>query len=79
MKLLRCAIHCTLAGTVGFFFGRLISKWPGMGGVVVTAIFILLLNVPYILIQRYNRPRLMRLQTKLEARNEKKEGIVCVC
>ena len=164
MKLLRCAIHCALAGTVGFFFGRLISKWPikpdkgwfrsftverngkvyeklnihnwqakvpdmsrvfpkrmppknlsgdyvqrlpvmiqetcvaelthivvsllglpclkiwpGMGGVVVTAIFILLLNGPYILIQRYNRPRLMRLQTKLEARNEKKEGIVCVC
>ena len=27
MKLLRCAIHCALAGTVGFFFGRLISKW----------------------------------------------------
>ena len=164
MKLLRCAIHCAFAGTVGFFFGRLISQWPikpdrgwfrsfaierngkiyeklnihkwqakvpdmsrvfpklmppknlrgdymqrlpvmiqetcvaelthivvsllglpclwiwpGMGGVVVTAVFILLLNVPYILIQRYNRPRLMRLQTKLEARNEKKEGIVCVC
>ena len=28
MKLLRCAIHCALAGTVGFFFGRLISQWP---------------------------------------------------
>ena len=27
MKLLRCAIHCALAVTVGFFFGRLISKW----------------------------------------------------
>ena len=164
MKLLRCAIHCAFAGTVGFFFGRLISQWPikpdqgwfrsfaierngkvyeklnirnwqakvpdmsrvfpklmppknlsgdyaqrlpvmiqetcvaelthivvsllglpclwiwpGMGGVVVTAIFILLLNVPYILIQRYNRPRLMRLQKKLETRNKKKEGVVCAC
>lgn len=53
--------------------------WPGTGGVVVTAIFILLLNVPYILIQRYNRPRLIRLQKKLLSRKEKKEGTVCVC
>ena len=53
--------------------------WPGMGGVTVTAIFILLLNVPYILIQRYNRPRLIRLYRKLQAREEKKEGAICVC
>ena len=159
MKLLKCAMYCAVAGTVGFFLGRLISKypmkpdkglfrcyefekngalyeklnihkwqskvpdmsrilpflmppknlsgnygerlpimiretcvaeithitvsilglpclriWPGMGGVTVTAIFILLLNVPYILIQRYNRPRLIRLYRKLKARDEKKEG-----
>lgn len=164
MKLLNCAIYCAIAGTVGFFFGRLVSKcplkpekgvfrcfgfekngalyeklnirkwqakvpdmsrilpflmppknlsgnyaqrlpmmihetcvaeithiavsilglrclkiWPGMGGVLVTMLFILLLNVPYILIQRYNRPRLMRLQKKLQAREEKKEGSICVC
>ena len=29
---------------------------------------ILLLNLPFILIQRYNRPKLMVLQTKLELR-----------
>ena len=52
--------------------------WPGAGGAVVAAMFILLLNVPYILIQRYNRPRLLRLQHKLSAANIKKEGIVCV-
>lgn len=164
MKLLKCATYCAVAGTVGFFFGRLISKcprrpdkglfrcyafekngalyeklnirkwqakvpdmsrilpflmppknlsgdyaqrlpvmiretcvaeithitvsilglpclriWPGMGGVTVTAIFILFLNVPYILIQRYNRPRLIRLYRKLQAREEKKEGPICVC
>lgn len=164
MNLLRCAIYCAIAGTFGFFFGRLISKcpmkpdkglfrcfdfekngalyeklnirkwqakvpdmsrilpfmmppknlsgdyaqrlpvmiretcvaevthitvsilglpclkiWPGMGGVMVTAIFVLLLNVPFILIQRYNRPRLIRLYQKLQARQEKKEGAVCVC
>lgn len=53
--------------------------WPGMGGIIVTTIFILLLNVPYILIQRYNRPRLIRLQKKLQERAEKKEGTVCAC
>ena len=164
MKLLKCAIYCAIAGTVGFFFGRLISKrpmkpekglfrcfkfekngvlyeklnirkwqarvpdmsrilpflmppknlsgnysdrlptmiretcvaeithivvsilglpclaiWPGVGGIAVTAIFILQLNVPYILIQRYNRPRLIRLYRKLQGREEKKEGAVCVC
>ena len=163
MKLLRCAVCCMLAGTVGFFFGRFISKlplkpgkglfrcfafekngtvyeklnirrwqakvpdmskvfprlmppknlsgdyiqrlpimiretcvaemthivvsilgvpclwiWPGMGGITVTAIFIVLFNAPYILIQRYNRPRLIRLQKKLQTRREKKEGTVCV-
>jgi len=52
--------------------------WPGVGGVAITAIFIIFLNVPYILIQRYNRPRLIRLQKKLLAREKKKEGAVCV-
>lgn len=51
--------------------------WPGMGGILVTAVFIILLNLPYILIQRYNRPRLIRLQKKLQAREEKKEGVLC--
>lgn len=163
MKLLKCTVYCMIAGTVGFFFGRLISKlpiepgkglfrcfafekngtvyeklnirrwqakvpdmsrvlprlmppknltgdyaqrlpvmiretcvaetthiivsilglpclriWPGIGGVTVTAVFIVFLNVPYILIQRYNRPRLIRLQKKLRSREEKKEGTVCV-
>ena len=56
-----------------------LAIWPGVGGIAVTAIFILQLNVPYILIQRYNRPRLIRLYRKLQGREEKKEGAVCVC
>lgn len=51
--------------------------WPGIGGVTVTAIYILFLNLPFILIQRYNRPRLIRLQQKLLSR-KKKEGFACV-
>ena len=33
------------------------------------------MKMPFILIQRYNRPRLIRLQKKLE---KKKEGTICV-
>ena len=51
--------------------------WPGAGGVIITVIFIGLLNLPFIFIQRYNRPRLLRLQKKLQAREEKKEGVLC--
>ena len=54
---------------------RCLWMWPGVGGVTVTAIHIILLNLPFILIQRYNRPRLIRLQKKLE---KKKEGTICV-
>lgn len=35
--------------------------WPGFGGTAVTLVYILLGNVPFIIIQRYNRPRLQRL------------------
>ena len=58
---------------------RCLKIWPGMGGIVVTAVFIIVFNVPYILIQRYNRPRLIRLQCKLQKKKEMREGEVCVC
>lgn len=57
---------------------RCLWMWPGVGGVTVTVIHIVLLNLPFILIQRYNRPRLVRLQQKLLKKKEKKEGTVCV-
>ena len=57
---------------------RCLRMWPGIGGITVTAIHIVFLNLPFILIQRYNRPRLIRLQKKLQTRKEKKEGTVCV-
>ena len=43
---------------LGFYALRL---WPGMGGAVFTAVYILLGNLPFLIIQRYNRPRLQRL------------------
>ena len=53
-----------------------LKLWPGAGGFAVTAIYILLLNFPFVLIQRYNRPRLIRLQQRHSTHIRKKE-IVC--
>ena len=41
-----------------------VKLWPGMGGFWMSFIYIILFNLPYILIQRYNRPRLMRIMKK---------------
>lgn len=38
--------------------------WPGMGGILIAVLNILLCNLPFIMIQRYNRPRLMKLMKK---------------
>ncbi len=38
--------------------------WPGVGGAAVALVYILLGNAPFILIQRYNRPRLIKLMKK---------------
>ena len=51
--------------------------WPGPGGVVVTALYILLGNLPFILMQRYNRPRLMRLMKSMGAHTGEGEEIIC--
>lgn len=51
--------------------------WPGAGGVILALVDIVLLNLPFILIQRYNRPRLVRLQQKLQSREKQKEADPC--
>ena len=50
-------IHMLL-GIAGVY---MIWLWPGPGGVIAFAVYALLGNLPFILIQRYNRPRLMAL------------------
>ncbi len=42
-----------------------LKLWPGAGGVLVYFLYVVIFNLPYILIQRYNRPRLIRLAQKL--------------
>lgn len=52
---------------LGFLF-----LWPGWGGAVVLAVWVLLANLPFLLIQRYNRPRLVRLAMLLRRRQQRK-------
>jgi len=51
--------------------------WPGTGGVLIVIFYILVLNLPYILIQRYNRPRLLLLLQKSIAREQRKKENAC--
>lgn len=45
---------------------RCLWLWPGAGGVIVTILYIGLFNLPFIIIQRYERPRLLRLYKKMQ-------------
>ena len=49
-----------------------LGMWPGWGGVLVWLVWFLLGNLPFILIQRYNRPRLIRLRALLQRREQRK-------
>lgn len=44
--------------------------WKNYVGVILTVVFILC-NIPFIIIQRYNRPHLIRLKSKLLKREER--------
>lgn len=47
--------------------------WPGYGGRVLYAIYVLG-NIPFNLIQRYNRPKLARIARRLHAKEARIEG-----
>lgn len=49
-----------------------LAIWPGVGGIAVTVVYVLLGNLPFIIIQRYNRPRLQRLLTLQQQKQERK-------
>ena len=42
--------------------------WPGIGGVIFWLLYAILGNLTFIVIQRYNRPRLVGLQAKVGCR-----------
>lgn len=43
---------------------------PGVGGILVYLLYVVVFNLPYILIQRYNRPRLIRLYEKQKQKEQ---------
>ena len=45
--------------------------WPGLWGIVALLIYVLLGNLPFIIIQRYNRPRFVRLLEAAERRERR--------
>lgn len=53
-------IHTVLCLT-GLYCMKL---WRGIGGIILAMLNVVLFNLPFILIQRYNRPRLVRLYQK---------------
>lgn len=61
----RASVLCRLA---------LLKIWRGPGGVILTVIYIVFGNLPFLLIQRYNRPRLQRLLEKQSRRANRKEA-----
>lgn len=46
--------------------------WPGAGGVAVYAVYVILGNLPFIVIQRYNRPRFARMLNAVRARERRR-------
>ncbi len=58
----RAEVVHTASCLLGLAFLRL---WPGAGGAAVLAVWVLLANLPFMVIQRYNRPRLVRLAALL--------------
>ena len=51
----------------------LLKIWRGPGGVILCVIYIVFGNLPFLLIQRYNRPRLQRLLARQAHRAKQKE------
>ena len=52
----------------------LLAIWPGIGGIILTVIYIVFGNLPFLLIQRYNRPRLQKLLARQTRRTSRKEA-----
>lgn len=65
-----CIAECihVMLGILGFVC---VGLWPGFGGWSIAFIFLVIGNIPFCLIQRYNRPKLVRLLSKLRARENR--------
>ena len=57
----------------GFYCVRI---YPGLGGILMALLYALL-NIPFIMIQRFVRPRLLKLQKHLEERGHRRANCEC--
>ena len=64
-------VHAVV-GLLGLYCVKI---WKGIGGMTVALVHLLMFNLPYILIQRYHRPRLLRLQAALDRQRIQREGV----
>ncbi len=64
-----CVAECMHCGLSVLSFG-IYFIWKNYIGILLVAVFIVL-NTPFILIQRYNRPHLIKLKKRLLKREEK--------
>ena len=81
MKLLYCVIYYIVLGVFSFLeFIHVLLSILGFGAVfivggawgwIISIVYFLAGNLPYIIIQRYNRPRLLRLEDGMK----KQEGL----
>ncbi len=56
------------------FFGfKCCRIWKGFGGIILSILNVFG-NLPYVIIQRYNRPRLIRLYERINAEQTTKQG-----
>ena len=61
---------------------RCLKLYPGIGGVIIVILYIVFFNLPFIIIQRYNRPRLIKLTQRIQEEGKKQEEgekSSCVC
>ena len=71
-RMVRETCVAELTHTLLCVFGLVLPViWPGWGGRLLCLTYILFGNIPFIIIQRYNRPRLQRL---LAAAGRKESG-----
>ena len=51
--------------------------WKGKIGIILLIIYNIVGNIPYVMIQRYNRPHFVRVRDKLKIREERKLSADC--
>ncbi len=55
----------------GFYCLKL---YPGVGGIIILFLYTVLFNLPFIVIQRYNRPRLLKIANRIQQTEKATNG-----